>query len=175
MKCACALLTVLLMAAPLHGQKSNCRANPASCSIGGLSIQIAIGPAFRLTLSPATTSLISPTPTHYDAGMAPTTGPIATVVSNAPWTLSISAAAVTWSAVNTESEPARTDKPATDLKWSANAGGPFVPLTTSPATVTSGAATSGSTVSVFYQTLYSWTADPPGEYSLQVVFTISSP
>lgn len=174
MKCACVLLVALLLAAPLSAQ-SNCKANPTICSTGPLSIQITIGPALQLALSPGTTTLVTPTPAHYNAGFCATTGPTATVSANAPWTLSISASTATWGATSTGTEPARADKPATDLEWSLSPDGPFTSMTTSPANVTAGAPTAGTAVAIFYRTLYNWTNDTPGNYSLQLVFTIISP
>ena len=35
--------------------------------------------------------------------------------------------------------------------------------------------TAGTTVQLYYRTLYQWQVDTPGNYALQVVFTISSP
>lgn len=174
MKCACLVLAALLIPAPVRAQ-SNCRANPGTCSTRPMSIQITIGPALQLALSPGITSLATPTPAHYNAGFCATPGPTATVSANAPWTLSISASTATWSAISTSSEPARADKPAADLEWALSSAGPFTSMTTSPANVISGATTVGTNVSIFYRTLYSWTNDTPGNYSLQLVFTITSP
>lgn len=169
-------LLLVVAAAPLHAQTS-CTANPATCSTssGSLRVSITIQPAFSLTIAPASTILATPTPAIYDAGYAATNGPTATIKSNAPWTLAISASTATWSATNTQSEPARTNKPSTDLQWSTNALGPFTGVTTTPVSVRTGTATATSSVALFYRTLYSWGLDTPGLYSLQVVFTITSP
>ena len=172
-----AAFSLCAIATPLRGQGS-CTNNLGSCSTttGTMLINITIGRALLLTVTPSSTSLTSPTTTHYDAGFAATTGPTTAISSNAPWTLAISSATATWSATNTQTQPARTDKPASDLRWSTSSAGPFAALTTSPVTVASGTATTGVTAaSLFYRTLYSWALDTPGEYSLQVVFTISSP
>ncbi|HEX6557829.1 MAG TPA: hypothetical protein VF021_00160 [Longimicrobiales bacterium] len=167
---------LLLIAAPLRAQTS-CSSNPGPCSTapGTVRITITIAPAFALSISPATSTLAAPTPAMYDAGFAITNGPTATIRSNAPWTLAISASSATWNATNTGTEPARTNKPASDLQWATSVAGPFTATTTTPASITSGSATAGSAVALYYRTLYSWGLDTPGSYSLQVVFTITAP
>jgi hypothetical protein len=172
-----ALALCLALAGPLRAQ-SNCTETGPTCTTasGTLMINITIGRALFLTVTPSMTALTSPTTAHYDAGFAETTGPTTAIRSNAPWVLAVSAASAVWSATNTQTQPARTNKPAEDLLWATSPGGPFVPLTISPASVASGNASTGTTAaSLFYRTLYSWALDTPGEYSLQVVFTISSP
>ncbi|MGQ0813261.1 MAG: hypothetical protein ACT4O1_02215 [Gemmatimonadota bacterium] len=178
-RAAIVLTATLLSAAPLSAQ-SNCTSpsagTPCSTASGTLLINITIGRAIQLALAPSSSSLTTPTPAHYDAGFAATTGPSATIRSNAAWTLAMSAAATTWTATDTGTQPARTNKPAGDLLWATSSGGPFTPLTTSAVTIASGGATAGMTAaSLFYRTLYSWTLDTPGDYSLQVVFTITAP
>lgn len=171
------LLAGLALALPLRAQ-SMCTETGPPCTTpsGTLMVNITIGRALQLVVSPTATVLTSPTALHYNNGRAATTGPTATVRSNAPWTLAISAAASTWSATDTQTQPARTNKPASDLLWSTSSSGTFLPLTLSPVSVVSGNATAGSTPTTFYyETLYNWTLDTPGQYSLQIVFTISSP
>jgi hypothetical protein len=143
--------------------------------VGALQVSINIGTIYDLSLSTSLTDLPVPTPAIYDAGYADTNGPVATIRSNAPWSLSISALTPTWSAVNTGADPARPDKPASDLAWSVTSGGPFTDLATSPAQVAAGNATAGQVVTLFYRTRYLWAVDTPGSYSLQIVFTIASP
>jgi len=167
---------VPVMATPLHAQTS-CVGNPSPCSTtaGTIQITMTVGRAFSLSIAPAASLLAAPTPAIYDAGMASTNGPTATIRSNAPWTLAISSSANVWTATNTQTEPARTNKPSSDLQWSTSSTGPFAGVTTAPATVRSGTATAGSSIALFYRTLYNWSLDTPGSYSLQVVFTITSP
>jgi hypothetical protein len=38
-----------------------------------------------------------------------------------------------------------------------------------------GSATASSATTLFFQTLYGWTVDTPGNYSLAVVLTLTSP
>jgi hypothetical protein len=177
MRALATLAVCLAFAMPLHAQ-SNCTDTGATCSTasGSLLINITIGRALFLTVTPSTTVLTPPTAAHYDLGFAATTGPTTAIRSNAPWVLAVSAASAVWSATDTQTQPARINKPAEDLLWATSSGGPFVPLTISPAAIASGNASTGATAaSLFYRTLYSWALDTPGDYSLQLVFTISSP
>lgn len=172
-----AMLLFLLWPALLQAQ-SNCTANPASCSTAAntLLINFTVGRALKLSIAPTSTALSTPTPANYDAGFAATTGPTATLRSNAAWTLAISAGAATWTAVDTQSEPARVNKPMSDLHWATALAGPFTPLSTTPVTFASGTATAGATAAtLYYRTLYAWNLDTPGNYSLQIVFTITAP
>ena len=170
-------LLPLLFTQPLLAQ-STCQANPSPCSTtsGTLAITITIGRAVQMSLNSTTTGLTAPTVSDFNTTYAPTTGPVATVSSNGPWSVAISTSAATWTATNTSpGQAARTNKPASDLTWSTTSNGTFRGLTTSAFTVASGTATASSPVSIFYRTLYNWTLDTPGIYSLQVVFTITAP
>jgi hypothetical protein len=134
------------------------------------------GRIVRLQVSAASTALTAPTPADFDAGLNATTGPTLTVSANSGWTLALHASAAVWSATNTSpGAPARVNKPAADLKWSTSAGGPFNALTVADATLVSGPATGSIATTLYFQTLYSWTQDTPGNYSLSVVLTLTAP
>ena len=169
-------LAALAGAGPLYPQ-ANCTSTPAPCStpVGALQVSITIGSTFELLLSPTSTTLTTPGTAEYNAGFAANDGPVATIKSNAPWALLISALNPTWSATNTEAEPARTNKPATDLTWSTSPTGVFTELSTLPVQVRTGTASMASNVAIFYRTKYAWSLDTPGVYSLQIVFTVAAP
>jgi hypothetical protein len=134
------------------------------------------GKVVLVVMSTGSTTLAAPTPAAFDAGFNATTGPTITLSANAAWTLHIRASSALWTATNTSpGAPARTTKPAADLKWSTSSGGTFSPLTTSDATLVAGSATASSATTLFFQTLYGWTLDTPGNYSLAVVLTLTSP
>ena len=148
---------------------------PASCNQAG-SVSMTAGRVVRLQSSAASTTLTAPTPADFDAGFNSTTGPTFTVSANAAWTLSVRAGATLWTAINTSpGAPARTNKPAGDLKWSVASAGTFAPLTTTDAAFSTGAATASKATTIYFQTLYDWTLDTPGSYSLAVVLTLTSP
>lgn len=146
-----------------------------SCNLPG-SASMTAGRVVRLQMSAGSTALTAPTTTDFDAGFNATAGPTLTVSANAPWTLHLRSAATVWTATNTSpSAPARTTKPAGDLLWSTAAGGTFIALTTGDVTLVGGVATASTATSLFFQTLYDWALDTPGNYSLSVVLTLTSP
>ena len=148
---------------------------PANCSDPG-SVSMTAGRVVRLQVSAGSTSLTAPTPADFDAGFNATTGPTFTVSANAPWTLTMHASSGFWTATNTSpGAPARTTKPASDLTWSTASNGTFVGMTTTDATLVTGAATASNATTLFLQTLYGWTLDTPGIYSLTVVLTLTAP
>jgi hypothetical protein len=127
-------------------------------------------------MSAASTALTAPTPTAFDAGFNSTTGPLLTVSANAAWTLHVRASTAVWAATNTSpGAPARTTKPAADLKWSTAANGTFNALTTTDVVLVGGSATASSATTLYFQTVYGWTLDTPGNYSLAVILTLTSP
>jgi hypothetical protein len=127
-------------------------------------------------MSAGSTALTAPTPADFDAGFNATSGPTLTISANASWTLSLRAAAATWTATNTSpGAPARTTKPAADLKWSTASNGSFVSLTTSDVNLITGSATASNATTLYFQTLYGWTLDTPGNYSMSIVLTLTSP
>jgi hypothetical protein len=148
---------------------------PASCSAPG-SVSMTAGRVVRLQVNVASTPLTTPTPADFDAGFNSTTGPTLTVSANAPWTLQVRASNATWTATNTSpGAPARTAKPAGDLKWSTNPTGVFSALSSTDAALVTGLATGSSATTLYFQTLYDWTLDTPGNYSLTVVLTLTAP
>ena len=156
---------------------AQCTANgaPASCGVPG-SVSMTAGRVIRLQMTAGSTSLTAPTPAAFDAGFNATTGPTLTVSANAAWTLHIRAAAATWTATNTSpGAPARINKPASDLQWSTSSSGGFAALTASDASLVTGAAAASNATTLYFQTLYDWTLDTPGNYSLSIVLTLTSP
>ena len=156
---------------------AQCTANgaPASCGVPG-SVSMTAGRVVRLQMSAGSTSLTAPTPADFDAGFNATTGPTLTVSANAAWALHIRGAAATWTATNTSpGAPARTNKPAGDLQWSLVASGGFAALTTSDVSLFTGSATASDATTLYFQTLYDWALDSPGNYSLSVVLTLTAP
>lgn len=148
---------------------------PASCNLPG-SVSMTAGRVIRLQVGAGSTTLTAPTPADFDAGFNSTTGPSFTVSANAAWTLHVRASAALWTATNTSpGAPARTTKPAGDLKWSTASNGTFSALTTTDVLLVGGSATASSATTLYFQTLYAWTLDTPGNYSLAVILTLTSP
>ena len=148
---------------------------PDNCSVPG-SVSMTAGRVVRLQMSAGSTALTAPTTTDFDAGFNSTTGPTLTVSANAPWTLHIRASSALWTATNTSpTAPARTNKPAADLQWSISSGGGFAALSTTDASLVAGSATASNATTLYFQTLYNWSVDTPGNYSLSIVLTLTSP
>jgi hypothetical protein len=171
-------LAIAIAAAALPGKASaQCTVSGSgdSCNLPG-SASMTAGRVVRLQMSAGSTALTAPTTTDFDAGFNATAGPTLTVSANAPWTLHLRSAATFWTATNTSpSAPARTTKPAGDLLWSTAFGGTFNALTTGDVTLVGGGATASSATTLYFHTLYNWTLDTPGNYSLSVVLTLTSP
>jgi hypothetical protein len=148
---------------------------PATCNLAG-SVSMTAGRVIRLQVSAASTTLTAPVPADFDAGFNSTTGPSLTVSANAAWTLHVRASTAVWAATNTSpGAPARTTKPAGDLKWSTAPNGTFNALSTTDVLLVGGSATASSSTTLYFQTLYGWTLDTPGNYSLSVILTLTSP
>lgn len=161
-----------------------------SCSIGGQSGKCSpsvvlsnpgtiTNPALMtLTVSP-TSSALSPlaaTATMADmdvaAGVATPATVSYSVQANRSWSIQISGAAATWTA----SAGAWAGKPVSDLRWSLSSSGATTAMSLTPATVTSGSATAGSTsTTVYLRPAVHWSTDLPGTYTIGVVFTMTTP
>jgi hypothetical protein len=157
------------------GAQCNASGAGGTCNQAG-SVTMTAGRVVRLQTTAASTALTPPTPTDFDNGFNATTGPTLTVSSNTAWTLHIRSAATFWTAANTSpGAPARTTKPAADLRWSTSVAGTFTALTTTDVNLVTGAATASSVTTLFLRTFYNWTLDTPGNYSLAVVLTLTAP
>lgn len=120
----------------------------------------------RLTITSLTTTLTAPLAADFGtAAGVPSAGPSLNVKANAGYTLTASPAAATWTG------PATSTKPASDLKMNVN-GGSNVAL---GQVGTSAAATATTDYAIGYNTIYNWTTDIPGVYSLVVNYTLTAP
>jgi hypothetical protein len=168
-------IVIALSAVPgIAGAQCTASGAADSCTVAA-SASMTAGRVVRLQMSAGSTALTAPTTADFDAGFNATTGPTLTVSANAPWMLQVRSAATFWAATNASSEPARTTKPAGDLRWSTVSSGTFNALTTGDVTLVSGSATATSATTLYFQTLYDWTLDTPGNYSLSVVLTLIAP
>lgn len=167
---------VALVIAPRAAFAQLCTATLNGAGAGNCSVNttagLTIGTVANLTLSATSTVLTPPADTDYVLGFVRSTGPSATIKANTTWTLQISATGTFWTA----SAGAWATKPIGQLEWSTTAlAGPYTSVTNTAATIKTGAATASSAVSVFYQTLYAYATDLPGNYSVAVTFTLVSP
>lgn len=172
-----AITFALIMAlAPARGL-AQCTASGdgGSCTVAS-SASMTAGRVIRLQMTATSTTLTAPTPADFDAGFNLTSGPTLTISANAAWRLYLRSSTAVWSATNTSpGAPARTNKPVGDLRWSTNGAGPFVPVTTTDANLAAGTATASNVNTLYFRTAYSWTLDTPGDYSLTLVLSLTSP
>ena len=172
---AFALILGMFVGPSRVGAQCTATGAPANCGLPG-SVSMTAGRVIRLQVSAGSTALTAPTPADFDAGFNATTGPALTISANAAWTLHLRASSALWTATNTSpGAPARTTKPAADLKWSTASNGAFTALTTGDVQLVTGSATASNATTLYFQTLYNWTLDTPGNYSLSIVLTLTSP
>lgn len=179
------LIVLPVLPAPAAAQLSCDATNPPAaptCDVA-LTASASVTTLMRLSTNVSALPFTSPTIVEYDLTASapgndglpgPYTGPVVTVKSNRPWTLSVKAQGSYWSL--TPSGPARPDagKPAEDLLWSLNTATGFVPLTTTAATVASSATGSTATHAVHHRVKWFYAVDVPGDYALTVVYTLTA-
>ena len=158
----------LLAANVVQARAQTCNTNP--CSLNDTA-KVTVTTVLRLTLSAAATPLTPPTEAAYDAGFMLDNGPVVGVKSNRAWTVKISANAALWTAAN----GANASKAAGNLQWATTVAGPYTGLSTSPVNFITGSGTGNTSQTAYYKTLWSYSSDTPGDYSLVVVYTLSAP
>lgn len=173
--CKAAVALIAMLASSEARAQCTASGNGGSCTVATNATMTA-GRVIRMQLSATSTTLTAPTPADFDAGFNSTTGPAVTISANAAWRLYLRSSTALWSATTTSpGAPARANKPAGDLRWSTNAAGPFVALTTSDANLAAGTATGGTINTLYFRTAYSWLLDTPGDYGLTIVLSLTSP
>lgn len=157
--------------APLSAQ--TCQTNgagPTSCTIN-TTASMTIPVILRMTIGSATSSFGTLTSADYDTGQKVIAGPAVTVKANQSWNVQVASSATFWTA----SGGARANKPLADLLWGATSGGSFTPVTTAGAQFGNGTGTGGTVAPMFFKSLWSYSLDSPGTYSIVVNFTLVSP
>ena len=137
----------------------------------------------RLEVAPSSLTLLASgdaTVPDYEAGFK-TAGSLGLTAYTNNGTAPTPGVAVTMAAATTNFSYSGTASPtptkaASTLQWSVNAGGSWNNTTTAGGTVlTAAGATAGTNQTVIFRTGLSWTADPPGTYTLTLNFTITAP
>jgi hypothetical protein len=165
------LAALAVLATPLAAQNCNVTGAAGNCTVTR-PISVVVQRTVRMTLSSIATTLTAPLDAAYTAGFQDTNGPTITVQANTPWRLQISSAAANFTATG---PVARANKPRADLRWGVAPAVPATALSATATTIASGAATNGTAVNVVYRTLWSWTVDTPGTYSLAITYTLITP
>jgi hypothetical protein len=94
------------------------------------------------------------------------------VQANRAWTIQVNGNSAFWTA----SSGAWASKPVSDLIWSLTPAGSTTAMSTTAKTLTTGSAGPGSpSFSVYMRPLARWATDKPGNYSMTVTFTMTTP
>lgn len=124
----------------------------------------------RLILSQAATSLAAPTAADFGtaAGVVTPAAVTLEVRSNSKYTVTAAAAAANFSGGS-------GNKLASSLTFTTDAS-TYAPVAGTGSTVGSSASATASTIyTIGYKTLYDWTIDTPGAYTLGIVYTLTAP
>ena len=133
-----------------------------------------VNPALlQLSVSPTSSTYTAATTDMDQATGVATFTPVSlSVMANRSWTLQVNANFAFWTA----SAGAWGSKPASDLIWSLTPAGPTTSVTTTATTLTTGSAGPGSpTVLIYIRPVAHWLTDKPGNYSITVTFTMTTP
>lgn len=161
-----------------------------SCSVSGASGKCSpsvsldkpgtmVNPALlALTVSPSSSSLaplsLTAAMTDMDVATGLSTSRTVTlgVQANRNWTVQASGATAVWNA----SAGAWSAKPVSDLLWSMSPTGAGTAMSVTPATVLTGSpGAGGSGTALYFRPIVHWLTDKPGVYTLDVVFTLTTP
>jgi hypothetical protein len=156
--------TIVLLAAVSRAAAAQCN-GVSSCTVTVVA-SATINAVARLSITSATTSLVAPKAGDFGTSAGVTSaGPTITVSSNTGYTLTAAPSVSTWTG------PSGVNKPASDLKMKVGPG-----ATVSLGQVgTSSSGTASTTYAISYNTVYNWTTDKPGSYSLVVNYTLTAP
>jgi hypothetical protein len=173
------ILAAMVLATAIGASQADaqCSSSTGSCNTTNTA-SVTVGALVKLGMSSAATTLTAPTADNIEAGTTLyNAGPTFTVKANRSWTLKIKTTATpNWTYAGSDAGV----KPISDLTWSSAAAGTYAAISTTDATLASGASsTNGGAAEVHFKTL--WTNDfsaasnAPGTYSLPIVFTLTAP
>jgi hypothetical protein len=188
--------------APAAAAQTTCSATlPSGAPTCGVTLNATVNVAHLLQLTVsggAQTTLASPVVTTYDSSATAAsvneypvgaTGPLLTVKANRGWQLTIKAqnayftfakdatyalcrpGDATGTCTGSSSSP--LGKQAGDLAWSLNAATSFAGVGTTAATVSSSAAGSSASYTIYFRAKWLYATDVPGTYTLPVIYTIT--
>ena len=168
-------MLLALAARPGGAQSCSVAAAPGNCS-ASTGATLTVGKVVQLTLATTASVLAAPTVTDYTTGYLTGSGQLVSIRSNANVVVRVAARTARWTATNTTAGvTAWAAKPSTDLQLGSSTTGPFTALTTSGYTLSNTGATGTLNLPVVYKVLLAWGTDTPGQYSLDVVYTVTAP
>lgn len=171
-----AVAAILAVPSLAEAQVATCNTSPA-CTINPTA-SLTIPPVLFMSIPDATVDFAVPTTQDLTAASTVAGTPFGdvTVRSNTGWTLTLAAGQANWDF----NAAASTTRAATTLQYSLD-GGAFTSVSTTGATVASGARTNGATAAVniqFQVTMpagYDADANQPGTYTLPLVLNLTAP
>jgi hypothetical protein len=146
-------------------------AGPTGCQVVN-TVASSVPYVARLVLSAAATTLTAPTAADFgtSAGVSNANAIILTVRANSSYRVTASTAATIWSG------PTGSAKAIADLRISTDNFATTPALSAAGVLIAAGAApTAGTAIQIGYNVLYNWTTDRPGNYTLPVRYTLTSP
>jgi len=161
------LAALLGLAVTSQASAQSCNIAVASCSVA-TSVSAVVPTIAKLTLSTVSTTLNGPVDNLLDSIAVNTVGPSATVKANVGWHLQISSAA-NWTGTGSAGS-----KLIGDFAWATSVAGTYNAVTTTAADIVSSATGSKTTQPMFYAVMWR-TSDAPGNYSLAVTYTLTTP
>ncbi len=170
-------LVGLVIASPMallaQGGCTTGSASGASCGVP-VSLSITTPSLMRITVSSGSAALGTPTVTDFAAGFNTAAGPTVTVWANQAFHVSVVGAASTFTYAGSLTNP---NKPASDLQWATVSGSTYPNNMSAAANLFPLNSGPGGPLSqqLFFKTLWSFTKDVPGTYSLVVSLTVSGP
>lgn len=169
------LAAVGSLARPANAQLCQSTGAAGTCSVN-TTTSLTVPTILRMTVGSGTTAFGTISAAAYNTGTASVAGPAVVVKANQGWRVQVSSAATFWTAVNTDPlNPARVTKPLSDLEWRTTPGGTFAAMTGTGVQVGAGGPTGGTTMTLEFQSAWSYSLDTPGNYSVSVTFTLLSP
>jgi len=173
-----ASVVALLVAAPLaasaqvsctyNGTNGNCQTASNNTNV----IRLTVTAATRLSMASTTITLPVPSATDFESGVGTGIGFDLVMKANVPWTLTFRALNATWTGTGSF---ARLDRPVGDLQRATALAGPYVDVVTTSTTLSTGAASAGTNLTMYFRAKYAWLLDGPGTYTLPLELTITSP
>ncbi len=162
-----AALLGLAVTSQASAQSCNINTPSTNCNVA-TTVSATVPTIAKLTLSTVSTTLNGPVDNLLDSVAVNTVGPSATVKANVGWHLQISSAA-NWTGTGSAGT-----KLIGDFSWATTALGLYTSVTTSAADIVSSVAGSKTTQPMFYAVMWR-TSDAPGNYSLAVTYTLTTP
>ena len=168
----CLTMVFLLALMPFQRAISQLGCSGASCTV---QISMPVSDVLRISLGTTSVGLGAPNDVDFATGYKDVAGVAVSVngKSNRPFVVDMSALTGTFNYAGSMANP---NKPASDLKWATSA----TALPTTPKNMGSSATlinqgAGNVTVPLFMRTMWDFTKDVPGTYSLAIRFTVSAP